>query len=307
MSIYVDELAVTLFDPLIKAAYQEKGFKLRGKTRTKTNVVGKTVQFGNSGEGVAYEKPPQELVKPLNIRYAPVDTIMKNFVAPEYSDIFDQKEVNFDELKELSQTLGYSIGRRSDQILIDALENSGTTNVIPAGGTNLTYDKINAADEIFSYFGISNTGNLTYLIDAAGQRALMNDNKFIDNDFTAARRLDRGMRLDGMNMFNINWVTMGRMPEGGLPVDGDIHTAYAFDYDALGFALGIDMKSEITYIAERTSWLVNVLYKACAVAIDNIGIVKIQYQVPSTGGVLQYINGGKGMPSKKNPTAKKAA
>jgi hypothetical protein len=41
-------------------------------------------------------------------------------------------------------------------------------------------------------------------------------------------------------------------------------------------AVGLDMKTEINYIAEKTSWLTNGIMKAGAVSIDTSGIVKVQ-------------------------------
>jgi hypothetical protein len=41
-------------------------------------------------------------------------------------------------------------------------------------------------------------------------------------------------------------------------------------------AVGIDQKTEINYVPEKTSFLVNGMMKAGAVAIDTTGIVKVQ-------------------------------
>ncbi len=42
-------------------------------------------------------------------------------------------------------------------------------------------------------------------------------------------------------------------------------------------AIGIDMKTTIDWVAQKTSWLANGMFKAGAVAREPQGIVKIQY------------------------------
>jgi hypothetical protein len=51
---------------------------------------------------------------------------MSDYIAAEYSDIFSQQKVNFDERRELVQVVSGAIGRRMDQLVIDALSGSGT-------------------------------------------------------------------------------------------------------------------------------------------------------------------------------------
>ena len=74
-------------------------------------------------------------------------------MAAEYSDIFNQQKINFDERQELAQVVGNAIGRREDQIIIDALNaaSAGSTvakTVVTSGSaaaSNLNVGKIIAA------------------------------------------------------------------------------------------------------------------------------------------------------------------
>jgi len=45
----------------------------------------------------------------------------------------------------------------------------------------------------------------------------------------------------------------------------------------MGLAVGKERKTEVNYIAEKTSWLANGLFIAGSVAIDAEGIVDITY------------------------------
>jgi hypothetical protein len=61
-----------------------------------------------------------------------------------------------------------------------------------------------------------------------------------------------------------------------LAIDGSLdRTCFAFHRDALGYAEGIGMRTEINYIAEKTSWLVNEVFSAGAITIDAEGIVQL--------------------------------
>ena len=53
--------------------------------------------------------------------------------------------------------------------------------------------------------------------------------------------------------------------------------SWFFQRPAIGLAIGIDMKTEINWIAERTSWLTNGMLKAGSVVRDEGGLVKVQY------------------------------
>jgi len=69
---------------------------------------------------------------------------------------------------------------------------------------------------------------------------------------------------------------LGDRTEGGLIIDGSLdRTCFAFHKDAIGYAEGIAPRTEVNYIPEKTSFLVNSVFSAGAIAIDAEGIVKI--------------------------------
>jgi len=69
---------------------------------------------------------------------------------------------------------------------------------------------------------------------------------------------------------------LGDRTEGGLVVDGSLdRTCFAFHRDSVGYAEGISPRTEINYIPEKTSFLVNTVFSAGAITIDAEGIVSI--------------------------------
>ena len=57
----------------------------------------------------------------------------------------------------------------------------------------------------------------------------------------------------------------------------NIVDSWFFAKDAVGLAVGIDMKTDIDWIADRTAWLCNGMMKAGSVVRDEGGLVKVQY------------------------------
>jgi hypothetical protein len=54
--------------------------------------------------------------------------------------------------------------------------------------------------------------------------------------------------------------------------------SWFFQRDAVGLAIGIDMKTSVDYVPERTSYLCNGMLKAGSVVRDNGGLVKVLYK-----------------------------
>jgi len=278
MSIYVHEAAVTMFDPMPKQAYQAKGFKLKNTVRLRNNVVGNIVKFPKLGSGLAQQKAIQDDVVPLNLVWSQATVTLQDWHAAEYSDIFSQREINFDEMRELAEALGMAVGRRADQQIISALSGSGTTNTIAAGGTGFTYVKFLTMNKFFTTNNIM-AGSIKrhVAIDATAEEDLLAEEEFIESFFTKKMVLDNGSSLDGLDMFGYTWHVFGTMAEGGIPVAGGTHSAYAWAENAIGLGIGMDFSTEINYIPVKTSFLVTSKYKANAGAIDAVGIVQIDY------------------------------
>jgi len=209
----------------------------------------------------------------MNVTYTPITVNLQDWHASDYSDIFAQQEVNFDEKMELVRTSAMSIGRRMDQMTIDALDASGTVNTIVDGGTNFTYAKVRDA---ISQLHQNNAGDngIYALISAEAEKKLLDEEKLTSSDFVNSRVIENG-GLSGLKLAGVNWRVLGNMTEGGLTKVGNIRSCYMWDKMSVGMGIGIDFRTEINYVPEKLSYLVSSLFKANAVAIDATGIIKI--------------------------------
>lgn len=277
MSIYINDVAVTTFDPLVKQAYQEKGFKLSGTTRL-TRTAKKTHKFPKLGKSMAKQKAAQDMVVPSNLVWSDASVVLEPWYDAEYSGIFGQKDINFDEKRELAEALAKSIGRRSDQLIIDAIGASGTTNTIAAGGTGFTYVKFQEMIRLFTAKSIfTGSDDIHMFINGVAQEDILNDDKFINTRYTSERLFDNGNTLDGMKIGGVTFHVFGDMAEGGVPFTTPTYSAYAWAKESVGMAISLDFESMVTYEHLFLSYLVTTAYQANAVAIDPDGIVKLDY------------------------------
>jgi hypothetical protein len=264
---------VTLFESEVKQAYQAESV-LRGTTRMRTGVAGNTVKFPKIGKGVATPRVPQTDVTPLNVTYAQVTATMSDFIAAEYSDIFHQSHINFDERRELVEVVSKSIARRMDQIIIDALNAASSPSTVSTdiGGstTNMNIEKLRAASKALNQKNVPSEGRML-LMHASQLDALLGETETTSSDFATVKALVRG-EID--TFMGFRFITIGDRDEGGVPKPST-RTCFAWHMDACGYAESMAQKTEVNYIPEKTSFLVSSMFSAGAVAIDDEGIVKI--------------------------------
>jgi len=273
MAVGISNAFVQLFDAEVKQAYQASR-ALAGLTRERTNVEGNQVKFPKIGKGTATVRVPQTDVTPLNVTYSQVTATMSDYIAAEYSDIFSQQKVNFDERRELVQVVGAAIGRRMDQLTIDALASSGTSltvaTSIGGAGTNMNIEKLIEAKKLLDAGNVPMEGRCM-LIHANTLAGLLGETQVTSADFASVKALVQG---DIDTFMGFKFVTLGDRDEGGLPKPST-RTCFAFHRDAIGMGIGMNQKSEINYVPEKTSFLVSSMFSAGAVAIDAEGIVAI--------------------------------
>jgi hypothetical protein len=275
MSISLSNAFVTLFDAEVKQAYQGKAM-LVPAVRQRRGVEGSTVKFPKVGKGVATIRVPQTDVTPLNVGFSTVTLTLADYNAAEYSDIFSQAKVNFDERQELVQVVAGAMGRRQDQMILDALAASGTSltvsNDIGGADTNMNVAKLREAKRLLDKNNVPPDGR-NIVIHANGLANLLSETSVTSTDFNSVKALVQGE----INTFlGFTFHVLGDRSEGGLAIDGSLdRTCFAFHKDAVGYGEGIAMRTEINYIAEKTSWLVNEVFSAGATTIDAEGIVQI--------------------------------
>ena len=279
MSTGLSTAFIQLFDAEVKQAYQGSAV-LNNVCRMRTGVVGSTANFPNVGKGQATVRTPQTDVTPLNTSFGTTSVSLTDYNASEYSDVFNQQKVNFDERRELASVVGNAIGRRQDQVIIDALSSAsaGTTianTVVTTGSasaSDLNVGKILSAKKALDAKNVPPTDR-HLVIHANNLSALLGDERAISGDYQNIRALVAG-QINSFLGFTVHMI--GDRDEGGLAIDGSSdRVVYAFHKMAVACAVGIAPKTEVNYIPEKTSFLVTSMLSMGASVIDTDGLVDV--------------------------------
>ena len=272
MSTNLSSVAVEQFDTEVKHAYQ--GMKtLRECVTSRLNVVGDKYDFRLMGKGIATARTGSSAdVVPMGIAHSLKVATLLDFEAPEYTDIYDAKTVNFDEVVQLAKTIAGAMGRRDDQAIIAALDT--TTVTVGAGTQALDLATITAAAKKLNSVEAPSEDRY-FVITEGGLNDLLNDSTISSADYNSVRLLMSG-EIDSFMGFKFKVIGSARA-EGGLPLTTTVRSGFAFHKAALGHAVGIDMQTRVDWVAHKASWLSLGMWKAGSVAIDVEGIVEVKY------------------------------
>lgn len=273
MSSNLSTVAQTIFDAEVKHAFQSAG-TLRDTVTIRNGVVGDIYKFRKMGKGTANQKATSADVVAMNVAHSLITCTLQNWNAPEYSDIFDMAEVNFDERQELATTIAGALGRRLDQLILDALDAATPAASIAHGTAGLTLAKIITASKELNDKGVPG-GDRHFVTSAAGMEDLLNDSTITSADFSNVRALVSG---DIDSFMGFKWHVIETRSEGGLDIVSSVREGFAYHKSAMGLAVGIDIKTEVNYVPQKTSWLCNGVMKAGSVARDGDGIVSVSWQ-----------------------------
>ena len=143
---------------------------------------------------------------------------------------------------------------------------------IGGSDTNMNVAKLREAKKLLDKNNVPFEGR-HIVLHANSLASLLSETAVTSADFNTVRALVAGE----INTFlGFTFHILGDRSEGGLAIDGsNDRTLFAFHRDAVGYAEGIAPRTEVNYVPEKTSFLVNALFSAGAIAIDAEGIVQI--------------------------------
>jgi hypothetical protein len=265
----------TEFESLVKHAYQGES-KLMGKVRTRMNANAKTVRFPKLGKGIATERMPQTDVVPMNVDHSYVDCTIKDWIAADYSAIEDLSKLSFDEKAELVKIASKAVGRKLDQLVIDAMAASAfaTQVAITVGGSNtsLNIEKIMRAKRLLDANGVPSDGRVI-LTNAIAMENALQETEIASSDFNVIKALASG-ELSKFAQFE--FIMIEDRTEGGIPLaTTNQRNCFAFHRDAVGLAMNGGIRSEVNYIPEKTSHLIASMFQGGAVTIDTDGVIDV--------------------------------
>jgi len=278
MSKNLSSAASTEFDDMVKHAFQTAGSGIVEAVTQRNNVVGDTYKFRAMGKGMANQKASQADVTPMDISHTLVTATLANWNAPEYTDIFDAAEVNFDEKQELATTIAAALNRRREQIIIDAMEAAtpGATvgEDVGTADSNMNVEKVLRASKELNDAGVPQDKDRHIMVSASGLEAMLNETEVGSSDYNNVQTLITGELNFWMGF---HWHIIESRDEGGLTIDAnDVRNNYAWHKSAVGLATGIDITTDVNWIAQKTSWLCNGMMKCGAAIRDTAGLILVE-------------------------------
>ena len=256
MSVYLNSVAVTEFDEQVKKSFQGIG-QLRSCVTVRNNGTGSDYRFQQIGKGMAHKRTaPSSDSIPMNIQYSKTLVILEDWDADEYTDMFKQKEVNFDEVRELADVITKALGRRMDQTVIDAVNDARASlvtigNIILAGGTGLDLAKLTDLVQLMDDIEIPEEGRI-FVGSTTGKKQLLNTTEVTSADYNTVKALTNG-QVNSFLGFTFKWI--GKREEGGLFKTADIRDCFAFHDSSIGMAIGIDPNTNVDWVPQKKSHL----------------------------------------------------
>lgn len=270
MALDINDAFVKQFESEVHMAYQRMGSKLRNTTRFKGNVKGTSTTFQKVGTGVAGTKSRHGNVPVMSIDHSNVECTLGDYYAADYIDKLDELKINHDERMVVTQSAAAAVGRKSDELIIAALD--GTSNTITESGTTgLDQAKI---ETVFAAFGdndVPEDGERYFVVSPTAWTDLLGIAAFADADFVGSDDLPYKGGMVARRWLGFMWMTFS-----GLDKASNIRKNFAYHRSAIGLASGAEVSTELNYIPEKAAHLATSMMSQGAVLIDTRGVYEVQ-------------------------------
>lgn len=265
----IDDAFIEEFERGVHMAYQREGSLIRGTVRTKNGVKNKTT-FQKVGKGSATQKSRHGEIPPMNVSHDNVNVTVEDYFAGEWIDEFDTLRINHDEKMVAMQSGAWALGRKTDDLLIDAMGTTTSAHDETTNGITKTW-----ALELMENFGNNDVPvqDRYCVIGWEQWSQLMAIDEFSNRDYVG----DRQPFLNAIGAKN--WLSFTWYPHSGLDsVNSDAdRECFAYQKNSVGHAIGDDVKLRATqYYGDRDSWWILNKMQMQAVLIDAQGCFECQ-------------------------------
>ncbi|MCD8498046.1 MAG: phage capsid protein [Alphaproteobacteria bacterium] len=271
MSTTIDQAFIKQFEREVHEAYQRQGSKLRQTVRNISNVNGNTAVFQKVGKGTASTKSTHGMVPVMNLAHSAIEVAMQDYYAGDWVDRLDELKINIDERQVIANAGAHALGRKTDELIINALD-AATTHEVEEGNVGMNIAKVLEAFEIFGANDIPDDGQRFAVVGWKQWSQLLDMEEFASADFVGPDNLPYNTATQAKMWLGTIW-----MPHSGLPIDGnDIRSCFFYHKTAIGHAAASDVETDVTWHGDRAAHFVNSMMSQGAGLIDAAGIVRIE-------------------------------
>lgn len=279
MSTQISQSFTKQFEADVHLAYQQMGSKLKNTVRFKNKVQGSSTVFQKVGKGVASGKARHGLVPVMSIDHTPVECELQDYYAGDWVDALDELKISIDERRIIASAGAYALGRKTDDLIIEALSKAPSTNDVGDYTKVLTKKDILDAFAKLNENDVPDDGQRFGLVGPHQWNALLNVPEFSNSDY-AGDNLPFLKGTESRKWLGINWVM-----HTGLPLTGSGKSqrdCFIFHKTAVGHASGQDVKSDISWHGDHAAHFVNNMMSQGACLIDGTGVVRIKCKEASS-------------------------
>ena len=274
MSGTIEQAFVKQYQAEVHEAYQRQGSKLRPAVRSKTGVKGASAVFQRVGRGIAGTKSRNGSVPVMNVDYTVVECLLTDHYAGDWIDRFDELKTNANELGVLANAGAYALGRKTDELIINALD-AGTREALgtAAGQTDndgLTRAKVLLAFEMLGQADVPDDGQRFAVVGWKQWSELLALPEFSNAQYVGDGELPwKGTQAK-------RWLGATWIPHSGLTRNASIRSCYFFHKTAVGHAAASEVMTDVTWHGDRAAHFVNSMMSQGAVLIDDAGSVRMR-------------------------------
>lgn len=279
----LDPVATKQFESEVHHQFTPMGPEFAALARYRSNVVGNQVQFPVFGYSMMHEHVVGQPIKPANGDRTPVTLTLKNWAVGDWTSIFQQQTVNFDEKREFAKVIAQAMRNRVLQMIIDALKAATDASLIPTSnkvainvsGTNAkgTVAAVRAAAEILDNRGVPEQDRV-FMARPTDKHNILKDPLASSHDY-----VDRKGMVDGQlpEFYGFGLSIVPDLKEGGMPTDsgGTNRLIYAYGKQALALATGVWQGATVQRYNLYAGDFVSGLLSSAAVVVDPLGVVEI--------------------------------
>ena len=269
MSMSVDQVFIKQFEADVHLAYQQMGTKLRSTIRSKSGVVGASTTFQKVGKGIASTKSRHGIVPVMNLNHTPVECTLQDYYAGDWVDVLDELKTNVDERRVVASAGAYALGRKTDELIIEAMNNA--TQYVGDYSTGLTKTLIMSALETLNTNDVPDDGRRFAVVGVHQWNELLKLSEFVSADYVGnATPLVDG--CESRKWLGVNWILCNSLPLA----NSDDRDCFIYHASSIGHECGQEVKTDITWHGERAAHFISNSMSQGAVLIDAEGIVRIK-------------------------------
>jgi hypothetical protein len=274
MSASIDQAFVKQYQAEVKEAYQRQGSKLRPCVRSKSDVRGASTIFQKVGRGTASSKTRNGVVPVMNLDHSPVECFLQDHYAGDWIDKFDELKIQHDERAVVANAGAYALGRKTDELIIAALDAGTVEAVGTASGTTdadgLTRAKVLLAFEMLGQADVPDDGERYAVVGWRQWSELLTLQEFANANYVGDGELPwKGTQAK-------KWLGATWIPHSGLTLNGTLRYCYFFHKTAVAHAAAAEVMTDITWHGDRAAWFVNTMMSQGAVLVDGSGVVRMR-------------------------------